>query len=90
MSKNYVVVEFESVWVNGVINTEAKYDYMNNRIFDIILSNDTIELNGLVCENIIYDNESYQLDEDSDNEYLLSQTLYNEFKNNNPKLFVSK
>lgn len=88
MNKNYVVVEFESVWNDGTINTEAKYDYINNRIFDIVPANNSIELNGLVCENIIYDDESYELDKDNDNEYLLCESLYAEFKNINPKLFA--
>lgn len=77
-------VIFQSVWAEGVINSDAKFDVINNKIDNIKKSKDGAEYEILIQEFIIYDNELYALELSTDNEYYLNDKIFTEFKMNNP------
>lgn len=84
MSK--INVTFQSVWHEGIIESDAKFDVIKNEVLNIKKSNEGVEFEHLIDEYMIYNDIIYPLELNSDNEYYMTDEIYSAFKINNPIL----
>ena len=80
-------VIFQSVWQEGIIETNAKFNSETNVVDNIKTSKSGAEYEHLISEFIIYENELYSVEvNDATNDYYLSDEIFKEFKLNNPSI----
>lgn len=79
-------VTYQSVWVEGIIETNAKVSIETGFVFDIEQSDEGADFDNLIAEYVIYDDLIYPVDfDDVYGYYYISKT---ELMLNHPELYT--
>ena len=79
---NIINAIFETVWHEGTIETDCKLDLDTGEIFDIKKSKDGYDYEYYLESNLIYDNNSYAVDEFGGYKYCLDTNILEELISN--------
>lgn len=83
--KNTVNAIFQTVWSEGIIETDCKLDLGTGEIFDIDVSDDGSDFEHLIDSFLIFEDEAYGISDDSDEfEYYLEANILDELLLNLP------